>query len=260
LVIQAIIIGKMIILKTKEQISMMDEANKIVHHILNYAKDVSEIGMTSKELDRLLESELKKFKDAYPTFKGYMGYPNASCISINSEVVHGVPTDTIFKKGDIISVDFGVTLNNFVGDAAITFILEEAICDDDVRLVNETKRSLEDGIKQMTIGNRLHDISIAIEKVAKSNKFGNIREFCGHGVGANMHESPSVFNYPEPKEPNIRLQEGLVLALEPMFTLGTWKTEFLKNKWTIVTIDGSKAAHWEYSVAITKDGPKILGK
>jgi methionyl aminopeptidase len=250
----------MIILKTSDQIEIMDEANRIVHHILNYAEKTTEIGMTSEKLDLLLEDELKNFNGASPAFKGYMGYPKASCISINSQVVHGMPNaTTVFKEGDIISIDFGVFFNNFVGDGSKTFILGKANCEKDINLVNETKRALEEGVRQMVVGNRLHDISIAIERVAKLNGFGNIRNFCGHGIGIKMHESPSVFNYPEPKEPNIRLQEGLVLALEPMFTLGTWKTKFLDDKWTVVTIDNSNTAHWEYSVAVTKDGPRILG-
>jgi methionyl aminopeptidase len=250
----------MIILKTPEQIDMMDESNKIVHHILDYAENITEVDMTSKELDILLEEELRNFKGATPAFKGYMGFPNASCISINAEIVHGVPADIPFKSGDIISIDFGVFLAGFAGDATKTFILGEPKNDEDVRLVSETKRALEEGISQMIIGNRLHDISIAINAVAKSNGFGNIRHFCGHGIGTKMHESPSVFNYIEPREPNIRLQEGLVLALEPMFTLGTDDTEFLDDKWTVVSADATNTAHWECSVAITKDGPRVLGK
>jgi methionyl aminopeptidase len=250
----------MITLKTPEQIDMMDESNKIVHHILDYAENIIEIGMTSKELDTLLEEELGKFKGATPAFKGYMGFPSSSCISINSEIVHGIPSNVTFKGGDIVSIDFGVFHSGFAGDAAKTVILGEPKSDEDVRLVSETKRALEEGIRQMVVGNRLHDISIAIDAVAKSNNFGNIRHFCGHGIGAKMHENPSVFNYVEPREPNIRLQEGLVLALEPMFTLGTSDTKTLYDRWTVVSADATNTAHWECSVAITKDGPRVLGK
>lgn len=250
----------MITLKTPEQINIMDEANKIVHYILDYAEDIATIGMTSKELDALLENKLQTFKDAKPVFKGYRGYPNASCISVNFQVVHGIPSDIKFEEGDLISIDFGVKLNGFIGDAAKTFILGKACCENDIRLVNETKRALKLGAQQMVIENRLNDISAAIEEVAKENNFGNVLNFCGHGIGERMHESPSVFNYIEPREPNIRLQEGLVLALEPMFTLGTSKAKTLKDKWTVITADKSKAAHWEYSVAITKNGPRILGR
>jgi len=138
----------MIILKTPEQIEIMDEANRLVHHILDYAEKTAEIGMTSEKLDLLLEDELKNFNGALPTFKGYMGYPKASCISINSQVVHGMPNaTTVFEEGDIISVDFGVSFNNFVGDGSKTFILGKANCKEDITLVNETKRALEEGVK-----------------------------------------------------------------------------------------------------------------
>lgn len=249
----------MIILKTLDQIDIMDEANKIVHCVLNYAKGVAKVGMTSEELDILMEEKLKTFNGATPAFKGYMGYPKASCISVNSEVVHGVPTKMQFIDGDIISIDFGVFFRGFVGDAAITFILGNSKNARNVKLINETKHALKKGIEQMVIGNRLYDISIAIDAVAKMNGFGNIRNYTGHGIDWEMHQKPSVYNYVEPKEPNIRLQKGLVLALEPMFTLGTSDTEILNDKWTVVTADDSNAAHWEYSVAITENGPRILG-
>ena len=250
----------MIILKTPEQIDIMDEANKMVHCVLDYAESVVEVDMTSEELDVLVEEKLNTFDGATPTFKGYMGYPKASCISVNSEIVHGIPSKTQFKNGDIISIDFGVSFNGFVGDAAKSFILGEPHNQSDINLIKETKYALEEGIKQMVVGNRLHDISAAIDAVAKLSGFGNIRNFCGHGIGEKMHERPSVFNYIEPKEPNIRLQEGLVLALEPMFTIGSRETKILDDGWTVVTADGTNSAHWECSVAITKDGPRVLGK
>ena len=249
----------MIILKTLEQINIMNEANKIVHHILDFAEKKVEVGMSSEELDATMEKELSNFNGATPTFKGYMGYPKMSCISVNSEIVHAIPSKRKFNEGDIISIDLGITLNGFVGDAAKTFILGKPKSDKDISLIKETKRSLYNGIDKMIIGNRLSDIGEAIDKVAQENNFGNVRNFCGHGIGTRMHESPNVFNYVELREPDIRLQEGLVLALEPMFTLGTYKTKILKDKWTVVSRDKSNAAHWEMSVAVTKNGPKILG-
>lgn len=257
---ECIFITNMITLKTKDQINMMDEANKIVHHVLDYAEANIEIGMSSNELDALMEQQLGLFGGATSAFKNYMGYPKVSCISVNSVVVHGIPNDVPFKSGDIVSIDFGVYYKGFAGDAAKTFILGEAKCKEDEQIVGETKRALFAGIEQMIVGNRLHDIGHHIDEIAKQNQYGNVRNFCGHGIGTKMHESPSVFNYVEPKEPNIRLQEGLVLALEPMFTLGKKDVHILEDNWTVDTVDKSNAVHWELSVAITNEGPRILGK
>jgi methionyl aminopeptidase len=249
----------MIKLKTPEQIDIMDEANKIVHDILDHAEKHAKVGVTSSEIDRLMEEKLNDYSDAKSAFKYYRGYPNVSCISVNNEVVHGIPKDIPFKEGDLVSIDFGVYYNYFAGDAARTFIIGKPNNDLDVRLVEETKKGLFKGIEQMVIGNRLYDIGKAINKVSKENNFGNVRNFSGHGIGGVMHEKPSVFNYIELNEPNIRLQEGLVLALEPMFTLGGNETTILEDKWTVETADKTNAAHWELSVAITKDGPRVLG-
>ena len=251
----------MIILKTPEQIDIMHEANLIVHSILDFAEDNIAIGMKTNELDNMMEEKLKEFKGATSAFKGYMGYTKVSCISVNFEIVHGVPRDKIFNEGDLVSIDFGVYYNGFAGDAAKTFILGASNNKEDEKLVIQTKKSLFKGIEQMLIGNRLNDISSAIEKVAKENGYGNVRNFCGHGIGTKMHEKPSVLNYVDSSEPNIRLKEGLVLALEPMFTLGNGKTKISEeDKWTVYSIDKKNSAHWELSIAITKDGPRILGK
>ena len=249
----------MITLKTPAQIDIMDEANKIVHNILDYAENEIKIGMTSNELDVLMEKRLNSFEGATSAFKNYLGYPKVSCISTNSVVVHGIPDDTRFKSGDIVSIDFGVYYKGFAGDSAKTFIVGEPDVED-FKLLCVTKRALYTGIKQMVIGNRLHDIGKAIDDIAKEQKYGNVRNFCGHGIGTKMHERPSVFNYVDPRESNIRFQEGLVLALEPMFTLGTERVKILDDGWTVKTEDSANAAHWELSIAITKDGPRILGK
>lgn len=251
----------MIILKTSEQIDIMHESNLIVHSILDFAENNIAIGMKTGELDNMMEEKLREFKGATSAFKNYLGYKKVSCISVNEEIVHGVPGDRIFNDGDLVSIDFGVYYNGFAGDSAKTFILGTPKNKEDEELVIQTKKSLFVGIEQMTIGNRLYDINSSIEKVAKENGYGNVRNFCGHGIGTKMHEKPSVLNYVDKSEPNIRLQEGLVLALEPMFTLGNAITEISKeDKWTVSSIDKKNAAHWELSIAITSDGPRILGK
>lgn len=250
----------MIELKSKEQISIMHDANIIVHEIIEYAESISTVGITTLEIDALMSDRLKEYDGAISAFKGYKDYPNVSCISVNSTVVHGIPSEYRLKNGDIVSIDFGVYYKGFAGDAAKTFIVGEASNINHTKLVANTQKGLFAGIEQMIPGKRLNDISLAIDQVSIINNYGNIRHFCGHGIGKKMHEKPSVFNYVENREPNIRLQEGLVLALEPMFSLGTWKTNILSDKWTVLTSDGSMAAHWELSVAITKNGPQILGK
>ena len=249
----------MIPLKTKEQIEIMDEANYIVHKVLNEIEFHISSGITTQELDNLAEITVLKY-NAKPAFKGYRGFPSSLCISINEEVVHGIPSSRIIKNGDIVSIDFGAIYKGFVGDAARTIIVGDAKNINDIKLINETKRALENGIEQMVVGNCLYDISRAINEVAVLNKFGNVLDFTGHGVGANLHEEPKVFNYVNLQETNTHLQEGMVLAIEPMFTLGSSDTKILNDEWTVITFDGTSAAHWELSIAITKNGPRVLGK
>ena len=236
----------------------MDEANKIVHLVLDHAETNVKAGMTTKELNALLEQKLAEFPEATSAFKGYKGYPDVSCISVNEEVVHGIPSDRIINDGDIVSVDFGVYYKKMAGDAARTFMIGN-VKEDTKKLVAETRRGLFEGIEQMRKGNTLQDISMAIDAVAKQNGYGNVKGFCGHGIGERMHEPPNVFNYVAPGQENVRLRTGMVLALEPMFNLGTSDTEILKDRWTVITKDKSLSCHWELSVAITDDGPKILG-
>lgn len=248
----------MIFLKSKEQIDTMDHANRIVHGVLLYAEQIIKAGMTTGELDALLEKRMSETPEATSAFKGYKGYRHVSCISINEEIVHGVPGSRVIQDGDIVSVDFGVYYKGLAGDAAKTFMVGQ-VSDDAKKLVEETRLGLLAGIEQMKVGNRLHDIARAIDKVAVANKFGNTRGYCGHGIGKRMHEEPNVFNYVEPAVPNVRLREGMVFALEPMFSLGTNESIILEDKWTVITKDKSLSAHWELSVAITESGPRILG-
>jgi methionyl aminopeptidase len=256
----------MILLKTKSQILMMHEANKIVHHALDLVATHLDHGGTTQVLNDIAENVITVYKTAIPTFKGYRGFPAAICVSINDEVVHGIPSNKrIMKQGDVVSIDFGVTYKGFVGDAARTYIVGEntgaKYTSDKIRKLNEdTRLALLAGIDKMVVGNRLHDISAAIDDIARANGYGNVRAFCGHGVGENLHEDPRVLNYVDPQNPNPRLQEGMVLAIEPMFTLGSSDVKLLDDKWTVVTKDGSIAAHWEVSVAVTNEGPLVLGK
>lgn len=255
----------MIPLKTKEQILIMYEANKIVHHVLDLVATHLDHGGNTKVLNDIAETAIAIYDGAAPAFKGYRGFPASICVSINDEIVHGIPSDKrIMQNGDVVSLDFGATYKGFVGDAARTYIVGEytgaVYASDKVRKLNEdTRLALKAGIKEMVIGNRLHDISAAISEVARDNGYGNIKEFCGHGVGIKLHEEPRVLNYVESRNPNPRLQAGMVLAIEPMFTLGTSNVRILEDGWTVITADKSIAAHWEVSVAITEDGPMVLG-
>jgi len=250
----------MIPLKTKKEIIIMNEANQIVHDVLNQLALRICAGISTRELDQMTEDLLlsNTGPSITPAFKGYMGYPSALCISVNEEIVHGIPGNRIIQDGDVVSIDFGVIYKNFVGDAAKTIVVGHAP-DEIIKLSEQTKYALKVGIDQMRVGKRLHHIGEAISAVAKKNKFGNVQSFCGHGIGRKMHEDPPVFNYVKITEPNVRLREGMVLALEPMFTLGTGETEILKDGWTVITKDKSTAAHWEVSVAITDGDPFVLG-
>lgn len=247
----------MITIKTIKEIKIMDDANKIVHNLLSSLDEHIIDGVTTKYIDQIVEKNIPN--NAAPAFKNYNGYPAVSCISINEEVVHGIPGDKIIRSGDIVSVDIGIIYNGFVGDAAKTFIVGDV--DDNIKnLVCHTNDALTAGIEKMCSGNTLYDINKAIGSIAKKYKYGNIVKFCGHGVGRKMHEDPAVFNYENKNEPNVHLVNGIVFAIEPMFSLGTGNTEILSDGWTVITQDKSISAHWEVSVAIVNNRPYVLGK
>ena len=254
----------MIPLKTKEQIAIMHEANQIVHHALDLVATHLDHGGSTKVLNEIAEKITDTHK-AVPAFKGYLGFPASLCVSVNEEVVHGIPSENrLMHFGDVVSIDYGVIHKGFFGDAARTYIVGEhtgaIYASDMVRKLNaDTKLALKAGLAQAKVGNRLNDISAAIEAIAQANNYGNIKTFCGHGVGQKLHEEPKVLNYVDQNIINVRLQEGMVLAIEPMFTLGTSNVKILSDGWTVVTTDKSIACHWEVSVAITADGPLILG-
>ncbi|HHZ02985.1 MAG TPA: type I methionyl aminopeptidase [Tissierellia bacterium] len=245
----------MIILKTRREIDIMRKAGRLVAKSHELVRKYIKPGVTTKELDQLVEDFLKS-QNAIPTFKGYNGYPYSICTSINEEVVHGMPSDRKLKEGDIVSIDIGATFEGYVGDGAKTFIVGET--DEEKRhLVEATRQSFYEGLKFAKPPYRLSDISHAIQSYAESQGLSVVRDFVGHGVGKSMHESPQVPNFGKPgKGP--RLQEGMVLAIEPMINAGVYNVKILENGWTVVTADGKPSAHYEHTVAITDGEPELL--
>lgn len=249
----------LIYLKSTKEIEIMHESNCIVHDVLNYVGEHLKPGVSTSYLDSLAEERLNSH-GARSAFKNYKGFPKVLCVSVNEEVVHGIPRDDkIIQDGDIVSLDFGVYHKGYAGDSAKTFVAGSSPSLEISNLIKHTHDGLVAGINAMQAGNRLYDIGSAIESVAKKYGYGNLLGFCGHGIGKKMHENPHVFNWVCTNEPNIRLREGMVFALEPMFTLGTSDVNILEDGWTVVTKDKSMAVHWELSIAITKDGPCVLG-
>lgn len=245
----------MIILKTKREIEVMRKAGRLVAQSHELVRKYIKPGVTTKELDQLVEEFLRS-QNAIPTFKGYGGFPFSICASVNEEVVHGFPSDRKLAEGDIVSIDIGATFEGYVGDSAKTFYVGE-VEDEKRRLVEATRQSFYEGIKFAKTSYRLSDISHAIQAYAESQGFSVVRDFVGHGVGKNMHESPQIPNFGKPgKGP--RLQEGMVLAIEPMINAGAYHVKVLDNDWTVVTVDGRPSAHYEHTVAITDGEPELL--
>jgi methionyl aminopeptidase len=212
-------------------------------------------GMTTRDLDRIADESIRSM-GGVPTFIGYNGYPSAICASVNDEVVHGMPGDRVLEEGDLLSLDIGTTLEGYVSDSAVTIAIG-APSPQAERLMRVTQECLMLGIAQMQVGNNLGDIGHAVQQHAEANGYGVVRALVGHGIGRKMHEDPQVPNYGSPGT-GPKLRAGLVLAVEPMITEGTWQVETLEDGWTVVTQDGKLAAHFEHTIAITDDGPKIL--
>ncbi|HQK53905.1 MAG TPA: type I methionyl aminopeptidase [Sedimentibacter sp.] len=245
----------MIILKTRREIEIMKKAGRLVAQSLELVRRHIKPGVTTKELDRLVEDFLKS-KNAIPTFKGYNGFPFSICASVNEEVVHGFPSERELREGDIVSIDIGATFEGYVGDSAKTFLVGEV--DEEKRhLVEATRQSFYEGIKFARTTYRLSDISHAIQAYAESQGLSVVRDYVGHGVGKNMHEAPQVPNFGKPNK-GPRLQEGMVLAIEPMINAGAYNVKVLENNWTVVTVDGKPSAHYEHTVAITDGEPELL--
>jgi methionyl aminopeptidase len=243
-------------LKTPREIERMKPASQIVAEILLELREVVREGMTTGEIDRIAEEMTLKRK-AKPAFKGYRGYPSSICVSVNEEVVHGIPsTKRVLKNGDVVGLDFGVIFDGFFGDSAVTVPIGE-IPPDVQNLLRVTEQCLYKAIEAAVPGNFISDISAAVQKLADENHFGIVREFCGHGIGRALHEDPPVLNYVQSgKGP--KLKPGLVIAIEPMINLGTEKVRVLEDGWTVVTLDGRPSAHFEHTIAILPEGPEIL--
>jgi methionyl aminopeptidase len=246
----------MINLKSPREIEIMKGASRIVAEILLELKGNIREGATTADMDRMAE-ELTLKKKAKPAFKGYRGFPASLCISVNDEVVHGIPSPKrVLKSGDIVGLDFGVIYEGYYGDSAMTVPIGH-ISPEVQKLVKVTEECLYKAIEQAMSGNHIADISGAVQQHAEANGYGIVRDFCGHGIGRSLHEDPPVLNYVQNgKGPKIR--PGLVLAIEPMINMGSDKVKVLDDGWTVITADGKPSAHFEHTIAVTPDGPVIL--
>lgn len=249
--------SEIIVLKSPAEIEKMRKSNRIVAEVLAAIKDVVRPGIATIELERLCEEELKKRK-VRPAFKGYRGYPYCLCTSVNEEVVHGMPSNRVLREGDIISVDVGVECDGYYGDAAITMPVGR-ISEQASRLIDVTEVALGRAIEKAQVGNRLFDISYAVQSYVEENGFSVVRAFVGHGIGRDLHEAPQVPNFGTPGR-GVRLKAGMVFAIEPMINAGGSDIVILDDGWTVVTKDGSLSAHFEHTIAITENGPCILSK
>ncbi len=247
----------MVILKLPEEIEKLRTANAIVAEILAELREKVRPGVTTLELDRLSEALSRKNRVS-PAFKGYRGYPYALCTSVNREVVHGMPSERPLLAGDIVSLDFGVLYKGYYGDAAIT-VPVGSVSSEAQRLMKATEEGLYDAIAQARVGNRLGDVSAAVQERVEAAGFSVVRDFVGHGIGRNMHEDPQIPNYGM-RGRGVQLRQGMVLAIEPMVNEGDYKVQILADGWTVVTEDGKLSAHFEHSVVITENGPEILSR
>ena len=245
----------MIVLKSEAEIAMMRESGRRVGRILTELREMIKPGVETRELDRYAEKRSLEL-GAIPAFKGYNGYPASLCISINEEIVHGIPSDRRLKEGDLVSLDFGVVYGGFYGDAAITVPVGE-ISEEARRLMEVAEKSFYRGLEQLKEGNHLSDISAAIQAEVEKAGFSVIRDFVGHGIGRELHEGPQIPNFGLPGH-GPKLKKGMTLAIEPMIAAGQYEVVILSDDWTAVTRDGSLAAHFEHSVALTESGVEIL--
>ena len=242
----------MIILKTPEEIELMAKASRIVSETLAILRAAVRPGMATDELDRIAEEAIRS-RGGTPAFKGYRSYPKTLCVSVNDQVVHGIPSKRTLKEGDIVGLDLGAVVEGFYGDSAMTVPVGD-IPPPVRHLLRVTEESLYAGIRQAVVGNRLSDISHAVQRHAEAAGFSVVRDFVGHGIGRQLHEEPQVPNYGQPGQ-GPRLQEGMVLAIEPMVNMGGAGVRVLSDQWTAVTEDGSLSAHFEHTIAIQPSGP-----
>lgn len=244
-----------VVLKSKPEIAMMRTSGRILGEIVAILQDKVRPGMTTGELDFIAEKEIKARK-VKPAFKGYRGFPACLCISVNDEIVHGIPGKRVLRDGDVVSIDAGVIYQGFYSDAAVTVALGP-VSDKVRQLIETTRDALQAGIAAALPGARMGDISSTVQRVIEGNGFGVVRKYVGHGIGRQLHEEPPVPNFGAPGMGPV-LRPGLCLAIEPMVTVGDWKTREHGDGWTVSTADGSLAAHFEHSIVITENGPEIL--
>ena len=248
----------MIVLKTSRELAIMREAGRISAMALKVAGEAVEPGVSTWEIDRVARKYIES-QGAVPSFLGYGGFPASACISVNNVVIHGIPSKRqIIKAGDIVSIDIGAIYEGFNGDNAYTFPCGD-ISPEAQRLLDATRESLYEGVKQAKAGNRLGDIGSAVQRYVEARGYSVVRDFVGHGVGAKLHEDPSVPNYGTPGR-GVRLLPGMTIAIEPMVNQGRHEVQVQKDGWTTVTRDGKLSAHFEHTIAITPDGPVILTK
>jgi len=252
-----------IYIKSEKEIARMRDSGQIVAKVLKLLSERIKPGMKTRELDTIAEKEMKSL-GAESSFNGYHGFPANLCVSVNDEIVHGIPGDRVLKDGDVVSLDFGVVYNGFHGDAAVTVGVGE-ISTEAKRLMETTRTSLEKGIAAARAGAKLGDVSAAIQKYAESKGYSVVREYTGHGIGREMHEDPQIPNCTEPPyglQPGTgpELKKGMTLALEPMLNAGDWHTRVAGDRWTVLTADGSLSAHFEHTIAIDDNEPEVLTK
>jgi methionyl aminopeptidase len=249
---------KSITVKTPDEIEIMHQANRIVAGVLSLLQKKMRPGLSTLQMDKWSE-EYCRSHGAEPAFKGYRGFPGSLCVSINEQVVHGIPSSRVkVREGDIVSVDFGTKYKGFYGDSAVTIPVGR-ISQEQQDLLDVTREALERGINQVRVGNRITDISRAVQEYAEKFGYSIVRQFVGHGIGSSLHEGPEVPNYVQ-KHASPRILEGMVVAIEPMVNAGTHKVKVLKDGWTVITADRRPSAHFEHSVAATADGPLVLSR
>lgn len=250
-------IHKGITIKSENEISHMRQAGKIVAITQIALANAIRAGISTLELDKIAEKEIRA-KDATPSFKGYMGFPSSICTSINNEIVHGIPSKRKIQNGDIVSIDVGAIYNGFHSDSAFTIGIGD-ISDKAKRLISDTKNALQIGIDSAKHSSRVGDIGFSIQEYGEKCAYGIVKQYVGHGIGRNLHEEPQIPNYGNQGK-GVELRNGMAIAIEPMFNLGTWETQVLTDDWTVVTADGSLSAHFEDTIIITNGTPQILSE
>ena len=243
------------VVKSARELDVMRRAGRVVAQTLALLEERIKVGMTTGDLDAIAEDSIRSH-GAIPSFIGYRGFPASVCVSINDEIVHGIPGSRVIEDGDVVGIDVGAIVDGYHGDAAVTVGVGE-ITPKVQKLIDTTRHALNMGIEAAEVGARLGDVGAAIQRAAESQGYSIVREYVGHGIGRRMHEEPAVPNYGKPGR-GILLQPGMALAIEPMLNIGGWKTRLLDDNWTVVTEDGSLSAHFEHSMAVTESGPEIL--